>query len=67
MMPKMNGLQMIEVMRQQKIKSKVIAVSGGGRIEPQDYLESACDLGVSATLAKPFLAEEILTLIDEIL
>ena len=39
---------------------KVIAISGGGRAEPENYLHSARLLGANRTMKKPFTNQEML-------
>jgi CheY-like chemotaxis protein len=46
---------------------KVIAVSGGGRIKPGDYLEVAKAFGAFRVLVKPFDDEELFAAIEEAL
>jgi len=38
---------------------KIIAISGGGFIEAEEYLESARSLGADVTLKKPFSARDL--------
>ncbi len=44
-----------------------LAISGGGRAEPDNYLESARLLGADATMKKPFTNQEILATIKQLL
>ena len=46
---------------------KIIAISGGGRIVPNDYLDIAKRLGAHRTLSKPFERHEIMKAINEVL
>jgi YesN/AraC family two-component response regulator len=66
-MPQKEGLQMILELRRQDPKSKVIAMSGGGRYSNTDYLKLAKKFGARATLCKPFQREEILNAVKEVL
>lgn len=66
-MPEMDGLELIQEMQQRYPKMKIIAMSGGGRCSPQDYLEISNALGVSATLAKPFANKELLAMVKDVL
>jgi hypothetical protein len=45
----------------------VIAMSGGGRIGPTDYRETARCVGVAATRAKPFARNEPISLVSNFL
>ena len=39
---------------------EIVAISGGGRVTPEDYLKPARLLGTLQTLAKPFSGDELL-------
>jgi len=60
-MPRMNGLQLIQVLRQQEAAwvRKIIVVSGN-----QDALQQAIWLGIRFYLAKPFDLETLLDLVS---
>jgi CheY-like chemotaxis protein len=66
-MPDMEGLETIQQLRREHPGIKIIAISGGGRSQPGDYLELAARLGAHSTLAKPFSGQQILAAIDEVL
>lgn len=66
-MPEMDGLELIQEMKQHYPQAKIIAISGGGRCAPQDYLEIAGALGVSATIAKPFVNKDFLAMVEGVL
>jgi hypothetical protein len=42
-------------------------MSGGGRVGPTDYLETAQFIGANATLAKPFARGELVRLVNSLL
>ena len=46
---------------------KIIAISGGGRIEPGSYLSMPKQAGAMRALKKPFKREELLTAVRELL
>jgi CheY-like chemotaxis protein len=52
-MPEKEGLETIRELRQEFPEVKIIAVSGGGRIGPAQYLDVAKKLGATCTLQKP--------------
>jgi CheY-like chemotaxis protein len=52
------GLQTIRELRRDFPGVRILAVSGGGRTVPGDYLPAARALGAAAVLAKPFSPEE---------
>jgi len=46
---------------------KIIAISGGGRLDPKQYLSIAKSFGVQCTFAKPVEREELLNAVKELL
>lgn len=66
-MPEMEGMETIQIIRQEFPDLPIIAMSGGGRIGNLDYLESAKLLGVVATIPKPFTREELCLAVDTVL
>lgn len=58
-MPRMEGLEFIMTLRKRRRGLPVIAISGGGRVEPGTYLETAAKLGAVATFEKPFGQAEL--------
>ena len=65
-MPKKEGIRTIFELRRDFPKVKIIAISGGGRLNPQSYLETADAFGAIKTFAKPFKLGDILTAIEKI-
>ncbi len=59
-MPEKDGIETIMDLRRKNNTLKVIAISGGGRAEPENYLHSAKLLGANRTIKKPFTNEEML-------
>ncbi|HBG21169.1 MAG TPA: response regulator [Desulfobulbaceae bacterium] len=66
-MPDKEGLEVIMELTKQEPRPKIIAVSGGGILEPQTYLSLARKLGADHALAKPFRPAELLALIEHLL
>lgn len=66
-MPEKEGLETIAELKSMRGDIPVIAMSGGGRIGPTDYLETARFIGASATLAKPFARSELVNLVGDLL
>ncbi len=66
-MPEKEGLETIADIRKARGAIPIIAISGGGRIGPQDYLETARHIGANATLAKPFARKELISAVDALL
>ena len=59
-MPGKEGLETIMELHGLNPGLKILAMSGGGCIEPESYLLMAQRLGATKTLSKPFTAEEVL-------
>lgn len=66
-MPHKEGLETIRELVATNPDVKIIAISGGGRVSPYDYLEMAEKFGAAKTFEKPFEWEELIEAIDEIL
>lgn len=66
-MPEMEGIELISEMRRREPRVKIIAISGGGRNSPADYLQLAKMLGASRVLAKPFSNDALITAVSEVL
>lgn len=66
-MPEKDGIETIMDLRRVNPELKVIAISGGGRSEPENYLHSARLLGAHRTMKKPFTNQEMLDAIAELL
>jgi len=65
-MPEKDGIETILDLRRTNPELKVIAISGGGRSTPDNYLHSAKLLGADRTIRKPFTNEEILAAVTEL-
>ncbi len=66
-MPEKEGIETIREVRRDYPDLKFFAISGGGRLGPQQYLEVAESLGADRTFVKPFDRQDLLTAIDEVL
>lgn len=62
-MPDQEGLETIRQLRKEAPSVKIIAMSGGGRVDASDYLRVARGMGAHQALTKPF---EVLTLLSAI-
>ena len=63
----MDGFEVIGHLRKHSIDVPVIAISGGGQINPQAYLKVATALGVVRTLRKPITINELMNAVAEAL
>ena len=66
-MPGKDGLETITDLRIEFPGSKIIAISGGGRLDPKPYLELAEGFGANRLLTKPFGHEEFLKAVQDLL
>ncbi len=66
-MPDKEGLETIADIRKQCGELPIIAISGGGRVGPTDYLETARFIGANATLVKPFSRRELISTVADLL
>ena len=66
-MPEMEGIEVIIELRKQYPDVKIIAMSGGGRMEPEGYLYMAKRIGADRVFSKPFLPEELLEAVEDLL
>lgn len=60
-MPNVDGMEVLFgiIQKYKSFPCKVIAMSGGGRIQGDEYLDMISGLGVDATLKKPFKLSEL--------
>ncbi len=66
-MPEKEGLETIRELKKKHPELKVIAISGGGRVDSKEYLESARLFGASRIFKKPFKQKEIIDAVEELL
>lgn len=62
-MPEQDGIEFIRSLREAGVTAPIIAMSGGGQIQPTVYLEMALRLGATAALQKPFSNAELLRVV----
>ncbi|MDX9928555.1 MAG: response regulator [Bacteroidales bacterium] len=67
LMPEEDGLEVIMKLRQIKPGIKIIAISGGGKAGPVNYLNLAKVLGADLAMAKPFSINELINNIREMI
>jgi CheY-like chemotaxis protein len=66
-MPEQDGIETIMILKNKYPDVKIIAMSGGGRMPPESYLESAKILGAIQVLSKPFEISDFLDALDMVL
>ena len=66
-MPEKEGLETIREFKQTNPDLKIIAISGGGRIDSKEYLDSARLFGASKIFRKPFKQREMVNAVHELL
>lgn len=66
-MPGKEGIETIMDLRREFPHVKIIAISGGGQIDAEQYLSMAQKLGAQRTFIKPFARKELLKAIMELL
>lgn len=66
-MPEQDGVGFIIQAKNSSPATKIIAISGGGRISAEDHLHMAHGLGADITLAKPIFPEDLLTQVKSLL
>ena len=64
-MPEMEGLETIRLLRRQHTDVKIIAISGGGRTDPGCYLDVAKHLGAVQAIRKPIRRKELLKAVQQ--
>jgi DNA-binding response OmpR family regulator len=67
LMPGKEGFETIREMRRMSPGIKIVAISGGGRNEPQTYLRFATTFGADRAFAKPLDLGRLLTTVNELL
>lgn len=66
-MPEKEGLETIRELKSHNPNVKIIAISGGGRVDSKEYLESARLFGATKVFSKPFNQGEIVEAVQELL
>lgn len=66
-MPEQEGLETIGLLRKEFPRTKIIAISGGGRIGPEAYLPAAQELGADRVFSKPFDVRELAGAVKELI
>jgi DNA-binding NtrC family response regulator len=67
LMPGVEGIELISGLHKYRPEIKVIAVSGGGRVDAAHYLNMANEFGADRLIFKPFEPQKILDTVDVLL
>ena len=65
-MPEQEGIEIIKKIKSEHPRIKIVAISGGGRMSPESYLQLAHAMGADATLKKPFGHKELLNTLQNL-
>jgi CheY-like chemotaxis protein len=60
-MPDMDGIALIQALRQMRPATKIIAITAGKGLK--NFLDTARQLGADDTLQKPFTSQELLDVV----
>ena len=66
-MPRLDGVEAIELLKQEFPDARIIAMSGGFMNQKEFFLDEARNRGAIEAIAKPFRPEELLQIIDKVL
>jgi DNA-binding response OmpR family regulator len=66
-MPNREGIETIVALKKARPSVKVVAISGGYRVGPADFLHLAGHVGADGVLAKPFRLAALLNLAAQLL
>lgn len=63
-MPEKEGLETIREMKRMRPELKIIAMSGGGKVSAENYLEIAKIFGASRVISKPFTQKDMVSAVQ---
>lgn len=66
-MPEREGLETIRQFRRNGAKVKILAISGGGRVDASNLLSVAHQFGADQILPKPFSIDELDVVLNQLL
>src|SRR5687767_13734854 len=58
-MPEVDGLVVIQDLRRNDLAVRILAISGSGRLDAEEYLSVARKFGASQVMSKPFSGQEL--------
>lgn len=65
-MPERDGIELIHQFKSAFPQVKIIAMSGGGHVSNMDYLPLAAEIGADSVLRKPFAADTLLRMLQDL-
>ncbi|MEI8032753.1 MAG: response regulator [Chlorobiaceae bacterium] len=65
-MPEKEGVETIIEVKQLYPSIKILAISGGGKAGPENYLVLADALGANTTLKKPFSGQDLMRAVESL-
>ena len=66
-MPEKEGLETIREMKKEQSQLKILAMSGGGKISADSYLDTAKIFGASGIIEKPFSQNHLISIVNQLL
>lgn len=66
LMPVMDGFELVCKARKAHYNCKFLAISGGGKIEKEYYLDAISKFGADGVLAKPFTIQQLVSKMKEL-
>jgi len=66
-MPEKEGLETIREMKKEQSDLKILAMSGGGKISADNYLDTARIFGASGIIEKPFGQTDLISMVEELM
>ena len=66
-MPKKDGLNMIDELLNESPDTEIIAMSGGATVKPERFLSLAQTLGADRIIEKPFIPDTLLKIVKHLL
>ncbi len=66
-MPDIDGLEIIQEVRRKDPAARILAISGGGRVQAEEYLSVARKFGAVEVLPKPFASQDLKAAVERAL
>ena len=66
-MPEKEGIETIREIKQDFSDVKILAISGGGKSDPDNYLRIAKAMGAHSTLSKPFIKKDLIDAVQKLI